>query len=152
MKKVLFICKGNICRSSMAEGILRDKIAKYGLPLSVDSAGTHTYHNGEPYDSRARNELRNHRINIEDLRSRRIRESDFDDFDVLLAADHANLRDLHDEFGERADKVKLMTHYCLPHRDEAVPDPYYGGKEGFATVYQLLEESIEAWLQFEGLR
>ncbi len=152
MKKVLFICTGNICRSAMAEGILRDKIAKYGLPLSVDSAGTHSYHNGEPYDSRACDELRKHHIEVEDLRSRRIRESDFDEFDVLLAADYSNLRDLRDEFGKCADKVKLMTHYCLPHQDEAVPDPYYGGKEGFAAVYRLLEESIDAWLQFEGLK
>ncbi len=134
----------------MAEGILRDKIEKYGLPLQVDSAGTHAYHNGEPYDSRALEELRKHHINADDLRSRRIRESDFDDFDVLFAADCANLRNLKEEFGERAEKVVLMTNYSQVHRDEEVPDPYYGGKEGFASVYKMLDESIDAWLEFEG--
>lgn len=151
MKKILFICMGNICRSAMAEGILRDKIRARDLPLVVDSAGTHSYHNGELYDDRARSELKKHGINVDDLHSRRVHERDFDEFDVLFAADLGNLKTLREEFGDKADKVQLMTAYSNRYRGEAVPDPYYGGDAGFAHVYTMLSESIDAWLAREGL-
>ncbi|PID63708.1 MAG: protein-tyrosine-phosphatase [Gammaproteobacteria bacterium] len=152
MKKVLFVCMGNICRSAMAEGILQEKIQVYGLPLSVDSAGTHSYHNGEPYDPRARAELASRGINVDELRSRRIRETDFRDFDVILVADHSNLRHLREEFGDLADKAQLITHFSPVYQEQDVPDPYYGGKEGFADVYKMLDKSIDAWLEYENLR
>lgn len=151
MKKVLFICMGNICRSAMAEGILREKIRQKNLPVSVDSAGTHSYHQGNPYDSRARAELAKHNINVGDLRSRRVQQQDFDDFDVIFAADQANLRDLSADFGTQADKVMLMTAFSKDYHQQNVPDPYYGNHQGFTHVYQMLDESIDAWLESEDL-
>lgn len=146
MQQVLFVCMGNICRSAMAEGILREKIRQQQLPLRVDSAGTHAYHNGDLYDPRARQELAKHHITVDDLRSRRIHRADFTQFDVIFAADRANIADLKAEFGTLADKVKLMTTYSDKTPNSDVPDPYYGGVEGFANVYGMLDESICAWL------
>lgn len=147
MKKVLFICMGNICRSSMAEGILRDRIEKQGLALLVDSAGTHGYHQGKPYDQRAREELAKQDINVDDLRSRQVSAADFDTFDVIFAADQSNITDLAAGFGEKANKVKLMTAYSEQYFGLDVPDPYYGDSEGFAKVYEMLAESIDTWLK-----
>lgn len=150
MKKVLFICMGNICRSAMAEGILREKIRQRQLPIMVDSAGTHSYHNGQQYDRRARAELAKHGIDVDDLRSRRVCADDFAQFDYLFAADTANLGNLSGEFGLIADSVKLMTAFSTAYQQQDVPDPYYGGDAGFTHVYEMLDESIEAWLTSEG--
>lgn len=138
---------GNICRSAMAEGILRDKIRRYQLPLVVDSAGTHSYHNGQKYDHRARAELDKYGIYVDDLHSRLVIADDFEQFDVLFAADDANLRDLQAEFGDAANKVQLMTAYSNDYQGQNIPDPYYGGDAGFAQVYRMLDESIESWLK-----
>lgn len=145
-QKVLFICMGNICRSAMAEGILREKIRQRNLPLSVDSAGTHRYHNDEQYDSRARATLKEHGIDVNDCRSRLVTESDFKQFDVIFAADHDNIRNLAAKFGKLANNVQLMTAYSTAHHNQPVPDPYYGGEEGFPKVYDMLDSAIEEWL------
>lgn len=149
MKKVLFVCMGNICRSSMAEGLLRDKIRQRHLPLVVDSAGTHRYHQGEKYDRRAREVLATKGIDVEDLRSRPIACQDFSEFDTIFAADEHNIAVLQQQFGVLADKVMLMTAFSHRYANQPIPDPYYGGDDGFSLVYDMLDESIEAWLAVE---
>lgn len=147
MKKVLFVCMGNICRSAMAEGLLRDKVEQRGLAVTVDSAGTHGYHVGNAYDLRARAELAKHNISVEDLRSRQIQAADFEAFDVVFVADDDNLADLSRQFGNVGKHVVKMTAYSERYFNLNVPDPYYGGDEGFAEVYKMLDESIDAWLK-----
>lgn len=149
-KHILFVCMGNICRSAMAEGILLKKIETYRLPLSVDSAGTHGYHAGGEYDPRSKHELSRHGIVVNHLRSRRIVDSDFAQFDKIFAADTQNIKDLKNEFGHLAKKVELMSSYAKRHHNQNVPDPYYGDEKDFAAVYALLDEIIDDWLKADG--
>lgn len=149
MQKVLFVCMGNICRSAMAEGILLNKVRQHNLQLEVDSAGTHGFHNGKKYDERARAELKCHDIDIEAHRSRQVEKDDLINFDVIFVADRSNLRNLRSKYGKLANKVKLMTAFSKKYRNEEIPDPYYGGEEGFRHVYRMLNESINAWLYVE---
>lgn len=147
--KVLFVCTGNICRSAMAEGILRDKIKTTQLPISVDSAGTHDYHKGERYDHRARETLKQHGININDLRSRPLTEADFSHFDFILIADQSNYQAIITKFGKQnAKKTLLMTEFSKHYQGQAVKDPYYGNDEGFENVYNVLVDSINGFIQY----
>lgn len=147
--RVLFVCMGNICRSPAAEGVLRSMIRRRGLEdrISVGSAGTTGYHAGELPDGRMRRAARGRGIELVS-RARQVHAGDLDDFDYLLAMDQENLQNLerlcrHD--GHRA-KVRLLTDY---HPDPAVthvPDPYYGGDEGFERVLDILEVACERFL------
>ena len=138
--KILLVCLGNICRSRMAEGILRDMIRKQGLDWSTDSAGTGDYHVGEQPDKRAMKAMLDHDIDISDLRARQLRASDFDAFDVLLAMDANNLQNMRRlaPSKEHAMKARLMMDHAPDHALREVPDPYFGGDEGFEEVYQML--------------
>ncbi|MCB0767566.1 MAG: low molecular weight phosphotyrosine protein phosphatase [Flavobacteriales bacterium] len=138
--KILLVCLGNICRSPMAEGILRDMIGKHGLDWSTDSAGTGDYHVGEQPDKRAMKAMLDHDIDISDLRARQLRASDFDAFDVLLAMDASNLQNMRRlaPSKEHALKARLMMDHAPDHALREVPDPYFGGDEGFEEVYQML--------------
>lgn len=146
-KKVLLVCMGNICRSPMAEGLVRHKARLRGIPVGTDSAGTIDHHTGEAPDPRAQQCMRDHGIDIGDLRARQIRPSDFHQFDVLLAMDEDNLRGLLRIAPDRelARKARLMMDFApdLPHE---VPDPWYGGPEGFEKVYRMLDEACERLL------
>lgn len=147
-QKVLFICTGNICRSPMAEGILRDRIQRDNLAMRVDSAGTHGYHVGELYDSRARQTLKNHGIDVADLRSRHLIEADFEQFDTLFIADNINYQVIAERWGqENADKTLLMTAFSNKYQGQAVADPYYGDADDFENVYNMLVDSIDGFLQ-----
>ena len=141
--KILLVCLGNICRSPMAEGILRDMIQKHGLGWSTDSAGTGDYHVGEQPDRRAMKTMRERGIDISDLRARHLRASDFEEFDLLLAMDANNLQNMRQVAPSRelAKKARLMMDYAPDHALREVPDPYFGGEEGFVEVYEMLTEA-----------
>ncbi|MBL8011386.1 MAG: low molecular weight phosphotyrosine protein phosphatase [Flavobacteriales bacterium] len=142
--RILTVCLGNICRSPMAEGVLRHRAAASGLEVVTDSAGTSHFHTGEAPDRRAREAMRRHGIDISDLRARQVVAEDFERFDLLLAMDASNLRDLHALAPSEALRAKavLMMDFAPGHAWREVPDPYYGGDEGFDEVYHMLDEAV----------
>ena len=142
--RVLAVCLRNICRSPMAEGVLRRHIQTNGLRIKVDSAGTNGYHNGEAPDRRAQQEMRRHGIDISKQISRQIARKDFDEFDLILVMDESNLNDVNALAGDREDWLDKI-HLFL--EEDNVPDPYYGGSDGFAHVYQLVDEAAEDWVR-----
>lgn len=141
MKKLLFVCLGNICRSPLAEGIFIHLLKEKGLlaRFEIDSAGTIGYHCGQRADSRALELARRHGVDLPSI-SRPIEAEDFERFDLLLAMDRSNRRDLLELCPEPLrHKVKLMREYDEgENRGLDVPDPYYGGPEGFQKVYDML--------------
>jgi protein-tyrosine phosphatase len=138
--KILLVCLGNICRSPMAEGILRNMIQEQALGWTTDSAGTGNYHVGEQPDKRAMKAMKDRGIDITDLRARHLRASDFEEFDLLLAMDASNLRNMLAiaPSPELAKKARLMMDYAPTHTLREVPDPYFGGDEGFVEVHDML--------------
>ena len=132
--QVLFVCTGNICRSPTAEAVLRELGRKEGVPLHVESRGTHDYHVGEPPDERAQHHARRRGYDLSALRARKLTGRDFKEFDLILAMDQGHLGVLRRMCpAQHASKVRLF----MPGRD--VPDPYYGGPEGFEQVLDLVE-------------
>jgi protein-tyrosine phosphatase len=144
--RILFVCMGNICRSPSAEGVFRHALARRAphLQVEIDSAGTHDYHVGEAPDARALAAARRRGIDISSLRARRIAADDFERFDLILAMDEENRDELqrraHEAYHER---IRLMMEYAPSVGRRAVPDPYYGGEQGFEDVLDLLEEAAE---------
>lgn len=140
--KILLVCMGNICRSPTAEGVLRTMIALEGLEhrFELDSAGTHGYHEGEPPDLRTRQAAAHRGYDLSRLRARQVRESDFIRFDLILAMDRNNLALLRRACppGYR-EKLGLYLDYAEGIDISEVPDPYYGGPEGFEQVLDLVE-------------
>jgi protein-tyrosine phosphatase len=149
MTKVLFVCLGNICRSPTADGIFRELVKRKKLDqkITVDSAGTGDWHIGKAPDARTIAAARKRGYDLSVLRARQVSSVDFDEFDYVLAMDDNNLRDLH-----RLKPVSFAGHLGLfldfgshqSHRE--VPDPYYGGSDGFELVLDLVEEAAEGLL------
>ncbi len=137
------VCLGNICRSPMAEGILRDHIEKAGLKVIVDSAGTSGYHSGEAPDFRAVRTLKKKGIDISGLSARLFTVTDFDDFDYIYVMDTSNLINVLNLARNEDDKKKviLIMNEVSPNKNQSVPDPYYGGIEGFEEVYTMLDHA-----------
>ena len=138
--RILFVCAGNICRSPLAEGIFRDIAAKAGRAdeFDVDSAGTGGWHQGHKPDRRSIAVAARHGIDISRQRARRVVDQDFFRFDLILAMDEDNLTDLRDRAPASAlGKVHLFDAFTRSGTQD-VPDPYYGGPEGFETVYAML--------------
>ena len=142
MTRVLFVCLGNICRSPTAEGVLRHLAASTapGMHIEIDSAATGDYHTGSPPDTRSQRAARKRGIEIGGLRARQIRPEDFDCFDLILAMDDANLRDLHalQPSGSRAT-LRLFMDYAKDQQRSVVPDPYMGEEHDFEMVLDLSE-------------
>ncbi len=143
--RVLFVCLGNICRSPLAEGVFRQLCADAGQAVEIDSAGTGAYHVGEAPDRRMRQVARTHGIDIDNLRGRQVSRDDFRTFDLILAMDRSNLRNLEAmaPAGSHAD-VRLFRSFDPTPGDGDVPDPYYAG--GFDVVYTLVERTSRALL------
>ncbi len=137
--KILMVCLGNICRSPLAEGILREKTKH--LSVEVDSAGTSAYHIDEAPDIRSIKTGRAHNINISDLRGRQFVVEDFDRFDKIYVMDESNLNNVLAMARNEADKQKvdLILNESQPNSNNIVPDPYHGGDQGFENVYRMLD-------------
>ncbi len=141
----MFVCMGNICRSPAAHAVAEQRIAERNLDsvLRVDSSGTIAYHAGEPADPRMSAELAKYGIK-NGHRSQQFRESDFDEFDLILAMDRQNLEDIQSMARDEADLRKLaMFRDFDPAGPGEVPDPYYGGREGFTRVYEMVDRTME---------
>jgi protein-tyrosine phosphatase len=142
VRSILFVCSGNICRSPTAEGLVRIHAERAGLPLVLDSAGTHGFHVGEPPDPRTRAVARARGTPLDHLRAREVRSADFNDFELILAADRSHLRELERRRPRGATAaVELLLPWCGIDNPDEVPDPYYGPYEGFEAVYDLLDRA-----------
>lgn len=148
--KLLFVCLGNICRSPAAENIMNHLIEQAGLGdrIVCDSAGTGGYHIGSPPDRRMSTAAQQQGIILKG-RARQFQKSDFEEFDLILAMDLENYQNIIalDPRGHYRDKVRLMCSFCTRHAAREVPDPYYGGAEGFNKVIDLLLDACEGLLQ-----
>ena len=149
MKRILFVCLGNICRSSSAEEIMRTFIKNAGREkeIEVDSAGILSYHEGELPDSRMRMHASRRGYHLTH-RSRPVHTLDFYDFDMIIGMDDRNIQDLIDRVPDLESEKKIcrMTDFCRNKVVDYVPDPYYGGAQGFENVLDILEDACEGLL------
>ena len=140
MTKILMVCLGNICRSPLAEGILKSKLSNNFV---VDSAGTANYHVGSSPDKRSVAVARKHGLDISNLKGRQFEVSDFDTFDMIYVMDESNYKNIMKLARNPEDiaKVNLILNEVHENKNFEVPDPYYGGDHGFENVYQMLNEA-----------
>lgn len=148
MVKVLFVCLGNICRSPTAEGVFRRLLARENLEsaVEVDSAGTHAYHIGSPPDQRAQEAAWRRGMDLSWMRGRRAGPEDIAAYDYVLAMDRENLQNLILINGGPHDKIRLLMEYSAGFDETEVPDPYYGGPNGFERVLDMIEDACEGLL------
>ncbi len=149
MTKVLFVCMGNICRSPTAQGVFRKMVVDAGIAdiVQVESAGTHAYHVGEPPDARAQQAAKKRGYEIGDLRARQVTADDFRAADLILAMDWENLSMLQQQCPKAyKHKLQLLMRFAGEHDAATVPDPYYGGPEGFNTVLDYVEDACQGLL------
>ena len=144
------VCLGNICRSPVAEGILRHKLVEIDrADVKTDSAGTSSYHIGEAPDSRMRVTSKKNGVDIDDLKARQFVKSDFDKFDLIYAMDSSNYNNIISLASDQddIDKVRLILNEVNPGMNEPVPDPYFGGDQGFQDVFDLLDEATDVIIE-----
>jgi len=144
MTNILMVCLGNICRSPLAEGILRAKLPEANF--TIDSVGTADYHIGSPPDKRSVAVGKKYGIDISSLKGRQFEITDFDNFDLIYAMDRSVFNDVLElARGEKdVKKVSLILNELTPDENLEVPDPYYGGDEGFEIVYKMLNKACDA--------
>lgn len=147
--RVLMVCMGNICRSPTAHGVLEKLVADAGWAdyIAVDSAGTHGYHVGEPPDERAQQHAARRGYDLSAQRARALRREDFAHFDLVLVMDAANERAARALCpSDRTSRLRRLTDFCRTHSASEVPDPYYGGAQGFEEVLDLVEDACHGLL------
>ena len=147
--KILMVCLGNICRSPLAEGILRNKIKQAGLDWEIDSAGIGGWHAGDLPDRRSIAVANKYNIDLTNQRARKINAADLDEFDWLLAMDEDNYREIlnYATNEKQRSKVAMIMNFAKPETNQDVPDPYYDGR--FELVYQMLDEACEAFMKHQ---
>jgi len=148
--KVLFVCMGNICRSPTAEAVFKHYVGQAGLVerIASDSAGTHDYHVGHPPDARARQAAQDRGYDMSGLRARQVTTHDFAEFDYVLAMDEPNLHLLKAGCPpEHLHKVMYLMEYSDKPGRRTVPDPYYGGPQGFEQVLDMVEHAVQGLLR-----
>ena len=149
MIRVLFVCLGNICHSPSAEGVFRHLVDQEGLSdqIQIDSCGTLDHHEGEEADPRMRKHAKGRGYDLKSI-ARGIRPEDFKNFDHIITMDDSNFDDvIAMAKGDEQNKVQRMTDFCSHHKMGHVPDPYFGGPEGFELVLDLLEDACKGLLQ-----
>jgi len=147
---VLFICMGNICRSPTAHGVFRQKVIDQGLTawVKVDSAGTHNYHPGSPPDERSQRHAAKRGYDLSDLRARQIQDADFKRHDLILVMDADNLALVREKCPAiHQHKLFYLTAFCNKFDSPVVPDPYYGGSNGFDHVLDLVEDACDGLIK-----
>lgn len=148
--KVLFVCMGNICRSPTAEGVFREVVRHAGVAdrFFIDSAGTHAYHVGNPPDQRAQQAALARGIDIGALRARQVDIADFAEFDHILVMDHDNHHALSAVCPEsHCHKLRYFLDFAPQLKTREVPDPYYGGAQGFERVLDMIEQASRGFLE-----
>ena len=144
--RILMVCLGNICRSPIAEGVLRHKVKQHGLDWVVESAGTESYHIGEAPHRSSQKICLKHGIDISEFRARRFTTDDFAEYDKIYAMAGDVYREIKHIGGRAANmsKVDYFLNELYSGKNESVPDPYYGAEEGFKTVYELIDKTCDA--------
>lgn len=145
MQKILIVCLGNICRSPLAEGIMLKLIKENNINMRVDSAGTSDYHVDEAPDKRTIENAAKHNVDLKPLRARQFKESDFEKFDKIYVMDKSNLANVLSLAKNDAQKIKvdLFLNASHPNQDLEVPDPYFGGEQGFEDVFNLVYKACQ---------
>ena len=143
--KILFVCLGNICRSPLAEGIFNYKVKQLGLFVEADSAGFESFHRGDPADPRSVAVAKAHGIDLNGHTARMFTVRDFDNYDRIYVMDRNNYNDVMGVARDDEDeqKVDYMMNLVYPGENRPVPDPLYGGKEGFEKVFQMLDAACD---------
>ena len=147
--KILMVCLGNICRSPLAEGVMKHKIKEAGLNWEVDSAGTAHYHVGEPPHILSQKIASSNGIDICDQKCRQFVKEDMHRFDKIYVMDHQNLTNVKRIAGKEWDetKVQLLMNEVYPSRDLSIPDPWYGEEKDYHYVYSMIEEACDAIIE-----
>lgn len=147
--RILMVCLGNICRSPMADGLMRKKVTDNNLDVVVDSAGTGDWHVGHAPDSRMLETAKRNGVPIDELRGRQFKVADFDEFDRIIVMDKSNFKNVAKLARDEKDtqKIKMFLNLTHPGKDIEVPDPYFGGDEGFQDVFEMLDAGTDVLLK-----